>query len=126
MLHEIFLHKTIIHHFQIQTHTPGTDRRKKTVDITCQQYDHRIFRWLLDSFQNGILCLYCHHLRIRNNVDLIRTAVRLDIHIMDNLFTHLINTDAARLLMSHCDDIRMILADHLLTGITGHTRFRFP
>ena len=124
MLHQIFLHKTVIHHLQIQTHTSGTDRRKKTVDIACQQHDHRIFRRFLDSFQNGILRLHCHHLRIRNDINLIRTAVRLDIHITHNLVTHLVNADASRLLMSYCNDIRMILADHLLTGITSHTRFR--
>ena len=116
--HQVFLNKAVINHLQIQTHTSGLDRRQKCIHIAGQQHDHCIFRWFFYCFEKSILCLYRHHLRIRNNVNLVRTAVWLNRNIVNHLFPDLINRDCTRFLMIDHNDVRMILAQCLLTGVT--------
>ena len=63
-------------------------------------------------------------IRICNNINLVRTVIWPDIHIMNHLITDLINRDRSRFLMFHHDNIRMILTHCFLTGIAFLTRFR--
>ena len=88
--HKIFLNQIVIYYLEIQSDTTGLDRWKKCICIAGQQHDDCIFRRLLNCLEKSILCLYCHHLRIRNNIDLVRTAVWFNCYIVNQLITNLI------------------------------------
>ena len=57
----------------------------------------------------------------QGDTGLVRTAVRLDHHIVNELPADFIDADGVRLFMLHINDIRMILALCLFTGRAFHT-----
>ena len=59
-----------------------------------------------------------------HNIDLIRAAVRLDGDIVVDLRTNIIYADGIRLLMADIDNIRLIVRQRLLTGMTFLTGLR--
>ena len=89
--------------------------------IIGQKHDHCIFRRLLDCLQQRVLRLKCQLLRLVDDINLVRTAVRLDHHIVNELLADFIDADGVRLFMLHINDIRMILALCLFTGRAFHT-----
>ena len=124
MLHQVLLYQTVIYNLQIQTYTSGTNGRQQSINIACEKHDNCIFRRLFNGLQKSILCLGIHQLCICHNINLVWAAVWLNIHIIDNLFPDFVNCNHIWLLMGHHNDIRVILTDCLLAGITMSARLR--
>ena len=104
--------------FCIDRNTSGLDRRQKCIQIICEKNNDCICRRLLDSFQKSVLRLLRHFVGFRNNVYLMLTAVWLDLDIIIELLTNIIDTDA-RFFMSNVADIRMIAGLCLMTGLAS-------
>ena len=58
-----------------------------------------------------------------NNINLIPAAVWLNLHIADNLFSYIIDTDTSGFFMMHPDNIRLIARFTLDTGMTRTAGF---
>ena len=124
LLHQIFLDKLICHRLHIQDDAAAENGRQKRIYIRCQQQNNRIGRRFLQGFQNRVLRLRCHLLRLVDNINLIGTAVGLDAHIVIDLRTDVIDTDGIRLFMCHMNNIGMVVRQRLLAGMTFLTRLR--
>ena len=61
-----------------------------------------------------------------DNIDLIRTLVRLYHDSIIDLLPDIVHTDRIRLLVSDSDNIRMIAGLSLTAGVTGIARLRSP
>ena len=117
LLHQIGPDDLVLHRAQLQGHAPGQNRRQKRVRIGRQQHDDAVGRRLLDGLQEGVLGLYGHLFGLVHDVNLIRTAVGLNLDIAAELAADVLHADAGGLLMGHRDDIRLIAAHSLLAGM---------
>ena len=115
-LHQIFFHQLICHRAHVQNHTPALNGGQQCLQTGGQDHDDAVFRRLLQGLQQCILCLHGHLLALTDDINLVRTAVRLDGHIIVDLGTDVVYTDGVGLFMYQPDNIRLILRECLLTG----------
>ena len=113
VLHKVLLHKLILDIPQLHHHAPGPDRRQERIRILRKEHDHRILRRFLDRLKERVLGLYAHKIRVRDDIDLILTAVRADHDIVIYLHTDIVHADRIGLLVGNPDNIRLVAAESL-------------
>ena len=118
LLHQIVSHQIVRYRLHVQYHATAENRRQQRIHVRSQQHDHCILGRLLQCFQDCILRLGRHLLCLIHNIDLIRAAVRLDGDIVVDLRTDIVHADGIRLLVADVNDVRLIVRQRLLTGMT--------
>ena len=119
MLHQICLNLLIRHRLELQQHASGTDRVEKALLVCREQQNDRILRRLLDRLQDRVLRLHRQLLRLRDDVNLIFSIIGTNLYIAYELLPDVLHADAVRLLVCEMNDVRMIAARRLLTGMTA-------
>jgi len=118
LLHQISLDQLVLNVAQLQHHAAGIDGGKELVRVLCEKQDHHILRRLLDGLQKGVLSLYRHKIRLRDDIHLVGSLVRLHRNRLIHLFPDIVHAYAPRLLVGHPDDVRMVPALSLNAGMT--------
>ena len=108
----------LFHRPRLQHNTPAQHRWQKTDQSIRDQNDHCVFRRFLQCFEQGVLRLHSQLLGVRNQVNLVRTGIRLDLQIRAHA-ADLLHADAV-LGMRDRNNIGLVAALGL------HTRNTFP